>query len=243
MFLSFSVCSLRVVELCDNNEGCIFSVCLLLGHTFYFLEEKQMKKLASLILAMLLLLSITGCGNTTNDHDSNENHEEQSTPEEKLINYLIKSGSSQYSNIYYVKGFDIYGSDYVTHFLYYDENDNEIYFSSFIGDDWIDSPRSMTGYTEHIKIPLDYQSSYSHASYSYNSTICYVVEGNINKNKFSKSNDTIEDIEVITNFSSGKSLAIEMFKSSISSLLEFADEKLSSFNIDVSLSDLGFTNY
>ena len=32
------------MELCDNNEGCIFSVCLSLGHTFLFSERKHLMK-------------------------------------------------------------------------------------------------------------------------------------------------------------------------------------------------------
>ena len=58
---SFSACSLRVIELCDDNEGYIFSVCLLLEtHFFYFLERKfLMKKILILLFASIALLFLT----------------------------------------------------------------------------------------------------------------------------------------------------------------------------------------
>ena len=60
MFLSFSVCSLRVMELCDDNEGRIFSVCLLLRHTFLFSERKHLmnKKLLIPLVALIVVLVV-----------------------------------------------------------------------------------------------------------------------------------------------------------------------------------------
>lgn len=46
------------MKLCDNNERCIFSVCLLLRHTFLFWKGKHlMKKLVSLLSLSILVLS------------------------------------------------------------------------------------------------------------------------------------------------------------------------------------------
>lgn len=67
MFLSFSVCSLRVMKLCDDNERRIlFSVSLIEAHFFYFIIfyfqkgkhlMKSTKKLTRTLLSALLILA------------------------------------------------------------------------------------------------------------------------------------------------------------------------------------------
>lgn len=60
MFLSFSVCSLGVMELCDDDERCIFSVCLSLRHTFLFSERKHLMNKKLLIPLVSLIVVLVG---------------------------------------------------------------------------------------------------------------------------------------------------------------------------------------
>lgn len=222
-------------------------MCSFIG-THFFISERKLAHGRLLVIILFTVFTVNlyfvSCDNNNSSTDEAISSQTPTlSPEEKLIDYLIEHGNSRYSGIYYITDYDYNRSNTYTYFLFFDEDENEIYFSRFTGDNLITSPHSLRGFTQHIEIPLDFNSSYSHASYSYDSTIMYVVEENINKNKFSKSNDTIEDIEVIGNFSLGNSMAKDMFKSSVSDLLSYINDELKNLDIGISLSDLGFVNY
>ena len=182
------------------------------------------------------------CGKEIKGSAEMSQPEMKKTSEEKLRDYLLENGTKTYDDLYYIKSYEYKNSKYDTYFIYYDKENDEIYFASFQKEEIVNHPRTLKT-IQYTDIPLDYNSDYSQISYCYENTIYYVVEGEINKKKYSKSNDRIENIDILSNYSAGNSIAESLCKSHVSTLLEKVEEMLEELDINVTLNQLGFSNY
>ncbi len=196
-----------------------------------------MKKLISLLLGLALVFSLVACSS------NNENSKTSSkTSEEILIEFLKSNGQTTYDNCYYITDWKYQSSSYFSYFVSYDIEEDEIYFIGYVDDDIVKTPNKLN-VEQSITIPLDFTSDYSYVTYSYDdSPLMYVAEGNLNKKKFSKSNNSIDDIHIIGTYSIGNAMIEDMFETYASTLLDCI-QNLIYDNTPVTLKDLGFVNY
>ena len=71
----------------------------------------------------------------------------------------------------------------------------------------------------------------------------YWAEANIDKHVFSKSNDTLKDMDIHVDYSKFYDIVEDLFKGDVSSTLTYIDALLEKTDIEIDLSDLGFLNY
>jgi hypothetical protein len=100
--------------------------------------------------------------------------------------------------------------------------------------------------SRYVTVYVDYKSSYSKVDWYMVLTedSIYSANANLNKTIFSKSNDTLQDVDINgLLLSSHYNMTESLFKSSVSYALEFAEKLLNDADIGVSLYDLGYQNY
>ena len=207
-----------------------------------------MKRIYSFLLVIIMLVSftmtLTACDKKS--HKSSLEETVKKEPIEILKDYLKSNG-----NMYGYKNYGYSNDKYEFYEIEYDEKDDEITLSYVLLEDASESSLKSGYYPlSSIKrlatVYLDYKSNYSKTTWHYiftDNTI-YSGEANINKSVFSKSNDTLYDVDLTGLVSySHYDITLSLFKSDVSSTFHYAEELFKKYNIDVSLSDLGYSNY
>ena len=201
-----------------------------------------MKKLLSLTTTLILII-VTICFCVACTQPESQQPESQSSIE-ILISYLKKQGP--------LEGYEKYGySDYSLYSIKYDTTKKDIVFSYIILEDVTSSDiangnYNYKNYGSHTKIYLDYKSQYSKVEstlFLTESTI-YSMDANLNKSIFSKSNDTLYDIDIDGLLSYNHyDMVKSLLTSYVSSTLTYAEKLLEKSNINITLYDLGYLNY
>ena len=183
------------------------------------------------------------CGSEINNNGdkTTQQHKEKI---DILKDYLKENGDLQdYAKYGYSGDYEVYG-------IKYDSKLDDIIFYCYLIEDVSESDikndnYDYNDYQRTTKIYLDFKSQYSKVDWYYyitdNST--YWAEANIDKHVFSKSNDTLKDMDIHVDYSKFYDIVEDLFKGDVSSTLTYIDALLEKTDIEIDLSDLGFLNY